>query len=222
MTVTDELGGIKAVTGLGPAPGSGGTFWGAAPGRPGIAGKATGALLTGAAAGAEATATGAEIGEAGVIVDTTAGGATGAITGLLTVGSEAAGAALMNRGGNAGGALGALAITWGIATVGGAEFGRGGNGAGAFETGLGGTTGAAGGTITGAGAGFEAAAALATATASFSRAISCVLFTKTPAGMLTREGSLTAATCAAGAGAGLETTAATTGFNPNSFSISSK
>jgi hypothetical protein len=111
VTVTDELGGITAVTGIGPAPGSGGAFWGAAPGRPGIAGKATGALLTGAAAGAETTATGAGIGEAGVIVGTAAAGATGAIAGLLTAGNAAAGAALMNRGGNAGVALGALVIT---------------------------------------------------------------------------------------------------------------
>jgi len=161
------------------------------------------------------------MGAAEVILGTAAGGATGAMAGLLTVGNAAAGAALMNRGGNAGVALGALATTWGIATVGGAEFGRGGNGTGAFETGLGGTAGGAGGTTTGADAGFEAAA-LATATASFSRAISCVLFTKTPAGMFTREGSLAAAICAVGVGTGLETTGGTTAFKPNSFSISSK
>jgi len=228
VTVTDaeeaEVEAPEEAAAVDAAPGIGGAFKGEAPGRPGIVGKATGALLTTSGAGAITGAgagAGVETAGAGTVAATEGRTKTGAGEGA---GADTTGAGLRPgttmgagalRGVKAIGALGALAIGAGIVTDGGIEAGRGGKGAGALATGAATTTAAGAGVAGTAGAGFKAAA-FAWAATSFSRATSCVLLTNTPEGIFTLEGSF-AATGATGSGTGTGTTLA-----PNSFSISSK
>ena len=111
VTVTDELVGAEANNGLGAAPGNGGAFEGDAPKRPGIDGRATGALLNATGAGGGVTERGAAATALGAGSATGAGTATGTDTAARATGGGNTGVATgTGRRGNAGAAFGALAI----------------------------------------------------------------------------------------------------------------